>query len=272
MTDLSTCPDLYPAFVEYPSICSLELRFSTSFSSVESAGIRGLDLDGAKILSKCLSISQCLLRLSLPGNNITDETLSCLYPGLLHCFQLVDLDLSNNRIGETGSKLLSSLLRPEYCLMTVDLSRNHIGSVGCSHLAYSLQDALCLEKLDLSVNHISDKGAMDLFSCLSTNMTVVYIGLSCNRLTERCVSFLSSLLRTNKELVHIDISGNSIGDKIQEDQFDELVKSISTQVLDYRACGFTADQQASLKDFMIWIHFFSNLLYQPVFQLRGEYI
>ena len=238
LSELTSCPDLYQVFDDCPSLCSLELRFSTSSSSTEESAFRGLDLAGAKMLSKCLSISQCLLRLSLPGNNITDDTLSALYTGLRQCLQLADLDLSRNRITDSGIKLLSHMFRPEYCLMNVDLSHNKIGSMGCSHLALSLHDSICLESLNLSVNRIEDKGAIDLFSCLCDNETVETISLSCNRLSQHCIPFLTSLLKSNQTLTSLDLSGNWIDQDLSGDNVSPLLESLRHNLaIDLRGCG-----------------------------------
>ena len=211
LNDLKTVPDLYSIFKEEPSICSLELKFSTSFSSSEDPGTRrGLDSKAANMLVDCFPISQCLIHLSLPGNNITDDIIRDLYPGLLQCFQLVELNLSYNYISDTGARLLSTLLREEYCITSLDLSHNHIGSIGCSHIAFSLKTALCLTDIDLSVNRIPDKGAIDLFSCLGEHKIAESVNLSCNRLTDRCLPALRDLLTSNETLKRVDLSGNNI--------------------------------------------------------------
>jgi len=242
LKDLKSVPDIYSIFVDEPSICSLELKFSTSYSSIESqTDTRGLDSRAAKMLVECFSISQCLIHLSLPGNNITDEIIRDLYPGLLQCFQLVDLNLSCNFIGDTGARLLSTLFTEHYCLTSVDLSHNHIGSIGCSHIAYSLNTALCLTELNLSVNRIPDKGAIDLFSCLCSHSIMESVNLSCNRLTDRCVSTLTSLLASNRVLKHIDVSGSDIGLALSTERFESLLEAVNTRV-DFRSCGFSEDQ------------------------------
>jgi Ran GTPase-activating protein (RanGAP) involved in mRNA processing and transport len=249
MSQLDKCPDLYPIFEQNPCLCSVSLSFSTSFSSNEEKAEKGLGLEGAKTLSKCFSISQCLLELHLPGTNISDTILECLYPGLLHCFQLVDLDLSYNFIGDSGAKLLSALFAEEYCLTSVNLSHNHIGSFGCSHLAFSLKTALCLADLDLSVNHICDKGAMDLFSCLTSHETVEAVSLSCNRLTDRTVPFLSSLLESENTTIElIDVSGNPLAANLSPEKHDLFMQALRGRiVVDLRNCGFSnEDQEAEM--------------------------
>ena len=250
LKDVSYCPNLLPVFEHSPSICSLEIQFSTSFSSFEEISRRGLSIDDAKMLARCMAISQCLIEIHLPNNNINDDVLYAMFPGLMQCLQLVDLDLSYNQISDSGAKLLSNLMRREYVLGSLNLSHNHITSSGCSRMAQRMNDSLCLYSLDLSVNRIDDTGAIDMFSALCSNETLLSLSLSCNELTERCMAFIAHSLRGNRTAKVIDVSGNGVAGQLTEAHFDILEDSFASnttlEVLDLRGCGFSSEHIARL--------------------------
>jgi Ran GTPase-activating protein (RanGAP) involved in mRNA processing and transport len=164
--------------------------------------------------------------------------------------QLVELDLSFNKISDLGAKLLSNMLRSEFCLTDLDLSHNDITSYGCNRLSFRLKDTLSLQNLNLSVNRIDDSGAIDLFKALSANQTVLSIALSSNRITHTSLASLTNLVQQNHTIVTVDLSGNEFRRPISDDDFSDFIGSLASNPskphIDLRGCGLTPSQKTML--------------------------
>ncbi|XP_041659304.1 NACHT, LRR and PYD domains-containing protein 12-like isoform X2 [Cheilinus undulatus] len=148
------------------SFCNLSERSCGALSSVlNSSSLKDLDLSNNDLQDS--GIEQLCCGLVDPGSkleslrlsvcNLSERSCGAL-SSVLGSSSLRDLDLSNNRLQDSGVMLLSSGLESPHCrLDSLSLSGCLVTEEGCSSLASALSSS-CLTKLDLSYNHPGEGG------------------------------------------------------------------------------------------------------------------
>ncbi|XP_059814513.1 NACHT, LRR and PYD domains-containing protein 3-like isoform X3 [Hypanus sabinus] len=137
---------------------------------------------GVKLVSAALRNPECKIqKLELWGVGLTDSGAEDLASALSTNPSLTELNLSYNKLGDSGVKLVSAALRnPECKIQTLWLIR-----VG-----------------------LTDSGAEDLASALSTNPSLTDLSLGSNSLTDQSVPALRRLILTLRSLEWIWLEGN----------------------------------------------------------------
>ncbi|XP_078069588.1 LOW QUALITY PROTEIN: NACHT, LRR and PYD domains-containing protein 3-like [Mustelus asterias] len=236
-----------------------------------SLGYNNLRDSGVKLLSAALRNPDCKIqKLGLYKNNLTESCAEDLASALDTNRSLIDLNLGDNKLGDSGVKLLSMALRNPDCkiqklqldddaltdscaedlstalntnrsLMDLDLGNNKLGDSGVKLLSTALMNPDCkIQKLRLNGNALTDSCAKDLASVLSTNRSLIDLNLGCNllgysgvkllsvplsnpeckiqklhlysnSLTESCAEDLASALNTNRSLIDLDLGNNKLG-------------------------------------------------------------
>ena len=114
-----------------------------------------------------LACSSKLIFNRLDWNDMDASRLALLLP---LCSQVQELHLSCNNIGDQAVIMLTQTLGSLTSLSVLNLSSNRIGDSGASRLSAALTDGALrtsLKSLDLSTNHIGDKGALTLAAAIS---------------------------------------------------------------------------------------------------------
>ncbi|XP_067835942.1 NACHT, LRR and PYD domains-containing protein 3-like [Heptranchias perlo] len=189
-------------------------------------GCNKLGDSGVKLLSAALRNPVCKIqKLWLWGNDLTDSCTKDLSSALSANPSLSILDLSNNKLVDSGVKLLSAALRSPDCKIqelqlrdndltdscTVDLSsalstnrsltvlnlrNNKLGDSGVKLLSEALRNPdFKIQKLHMWDVCLTDSGAEDLSSALSTNRSLTVLNLGGNKLGDSGVKLLSAALR-----------------------------------------------------------------------------
>ncbi|XP_078059020.1 NACHT, LRR and PYD domains-containing protein 12-like [Mustelus asterias] len=156
----------------------LASALSTNRSLIDlNLGVNKLGDSGVKLLSVALRNPDCKIQeLHLRGNDLTDSCAEDLASALSTNRSLIDLDLSENYLGDSGVKLLSVALRNPDCK---------------------------IQKLRLDNNALSDSCAEDLASALCTKQPLRFLSLGTNSFTDQSVPALRRLILTCSSLEEI---------------------------------------------------------------------
>ncbi|XP_074866756.1 MHC class II transactivator [Carettochelys insculpta] len=114
------------------------------------------------------------------------------FPSLQH----LDLDaLSENEIGDEGTKSLCEVLSELTSLETLNLSQNKITDLGAEQLATALPSLSSLKTLSLYNNYICDAGAENIARMLPAMASLKVLHVQCNKITDAGAQKLTESLR-----------------------------------------------------------------------------
>ncbi|XP_072517610.1 uncharacterized protein [Salminus brasiliensis] len=180
-----------------------------------------LDLSGKiqgdsemKKLSDLLKDSHCRTQiLKLNKSRITEEGCAALSAALCsNCSHLVELDLSENKLGNPGVKHLCDLLNNQYCkLQRLKLSFCSVTEEGYTSMASTLKNSSSpLIELDLRGNDPGDTGVKKI---TDLHHNIKKIRLLDSSAAEELCDHLTEALGTNPLLLtELDLSGKIQGD------------------------------------------------------------
>ncbi|TPX69387.1 hypothetical protein SpCBS45565_g02479 [Spizellomyces sp. 'palustris'] len=213
-------------------------------------GVRdcGIDFDWqyfGMTLNDCISLANAvkashLSSLTIQASRIDDDRCRLLSSALLQNSTLQRLDLSHNRIGDSGARGLAKVLGTSTtALEYLNVSDNKIGRHGARCIGSALMQNKTLKHLSMNMNYLTDAGGANLCSDLRGNDNLQNLELSSNGLGWTTVTSLCDLLKHNgKALVALDLSCNKLGrvatgksDGAQETQKTEGVDDVPGKML-----------------------------------------
>ncbi|XP_034049331.1 NACHT, LRR and PYD domains-containing protein 3-like [Thalassophryne amazonica] len=156
----------------------------------------------------------------LSGCNLSERSCEVLSSVLSsQSSSLTELDLSHNRLQDSGVKLLSAGLESPHChLETLRLSLCDLSERSCEVLSSVLSSqSSSLRELDLSNNDLRDSGV----KLLSAGLESPHCHLETLRLSgclithEGCASLASALTSNTSHLRELDLSYNHPGDSVK---------------------------------------------------------
>ncbi|XP_063046042.1 NACHT, LRR and PYD domains-containing protein 3-like [Engraulis encrasicolus] len=240
--------------------CGLTEESCTTLASIlckESSKLRSLDLSdnhigdiGVKTLSTGLENPNCALEtLRIESCSITEEGSNVLTSALIsNPSHLIELYLGSNKLGDSGVKQLSNLLRNEDCkLQKLGLRGCNMTKDGCVSVLTSNPSHLTV--LDLSKNELGDSGVKQI-SALFRNPDCKLQELcleSCDITEEGCADLTSALTSNPLHLIQLYMGGNKLGD-LGVKQISALLQNTDSklQTLGLSDCGVTGEGYAAL--------------------------
>ena len=137
-----------------------------------------------------------------------------LSPNGLHMHRTITaLDLSHNRITNTGAKQIAKLLGPKNVLVDLDLSDNQIHVEGSRSLGRALTRNFSLLRLSLRLNRMTDEGGRVLLESLAGNQVLEELDISSNSLgSESCYNLAKVIMSRQSALQICDLSANEFSD------------------------------------------------------------
>ncbi|PFX15250.1 Protein NLRC3 [Stylophora pistillata] len=179
-------------------------------------------------------------KIDLSFSRITPVDCAAIVFFLEKLYNLMELDLSSNKISDRGVSLLCNLLRDGQRKITmIDLNSNEIKDQGVSHLSEALKDVNCkLTKLCLGGNYITYQGASHLQDALkNVNCKLTELDLGGNGIGDIGVSLLSEALKdANCKLEKLDLSETDLADQGVSHLFEAL-KDVNCKLTELDLCG-----------------------------------
>ncbi|XP_059425083.1 NACHT, LRR and PYD domains-containing protein 3-like [Carassius carassius] len=167
-----------------------------------------------KSLFRLLEVVKISKRALLNDCNLTDESCSNLAKAFGSDNNLIELNLSNNNLQDSGVKQLCTGLENITCKLEIlKLSNCALTEESCSALASVLSShSSSLRDLDLSNNNLKDSGIKLLSDGLKENCKLKNLRLSNCSVTEEGYKAVASALRSNlSHLIELDLRGNDPG-------------------------------------------------------------
>lgn len=147
-------------------------------------------------LLRVLAKSECALclRKCKLGRWLEDNVVARLEEVLVESTELVHLDVSHNKFGPTGARVLAGVPGKYVALVHVDLSWNKLGPEGAGSLAGVLGECPALAHLNLMDNDIGDAGMEKLAGVLPECSALAHLDLARNEIGEDGVGKLADVL------------------------------------------------------------------------------
>ncbi|KAG1925223.1 NACHT, LRR and PYD domains-containing protein, partial [Pimephales promelas] len=215
---------------------------------------RNLNLNGHKLGDTRVNQIAALLQdkhcqpntLTLSDCSITEKQslilTSALKSNLSH---LRKLDLSRNKLGDSGVKHLSAVLKDSHCkLVRLRLSWCDMTDEGCSDVTSALKsNPSHLRELELSGNKLGDSGVKNLSDLLmNPQFKLEKLQLSNCSVTEESYKTLASALTSNpSHLIELDLTGNDPGESGVK-QLNDLLQDPDCQLKTLRFLSPAAEE------------------------------
>lgn len=161
------------------------------------------------------SIKKKSLRLS--GLGLGPRCISNIIKILRKNKQFVFIDLSLNKLGDEGAKLLSQFISMNPPIISLDLRSNNIDTIGLSHIFRSLSYNHHISDLDLSTidgtsrNRIGTNGCIELANLIEKNSVLANLNLSMCGITAKGCEYIGCSLPKNDSLITLDLTANGFG-------------------------------------------------------------
>ncbi|KAM9729750.1 NACHT, LRR and PYD domains-containing protein 3 isoform 2-T2 [Dama dama] len=187
---------------------SLRLLHNSPKEEEEEEEVRHSHIDHSVLSDSEVAYSQRLV------NYLTTSICSGIFSVLSNNWNLTELNLSGNTLGDPGMKVLCETLQQPGCnIRRLWLGQCCLSHQCCFNISSVLSNNQKLVELDLSHNALGDFGIRLLcvglrhLFCNLKKLWLVNSGL-----TSGCCPALSSVLSTNQNLTHLYLQGNALGD------------------------------------------------------------
>ena len=151
-----------------------------------------------------------LVSLNLSYNKLGESGVCEISKALQANSTLQDVNLSNNAIRPTGIQSIAAALCQNHSIVSLSLAENDIDDGGAYEISKTLQVNSTLKKLLLSDNAIEVNGAISLANALCHNHTLEDLCLKNNKILDEGALAICDCLKSNTALKSTDLSGNGI--------------------------------------------------------------
>uniref|UniRef100_UPI00398EB9D2 NLR family CARD domain-containing protein 3-like n=1 Tax=Pristiophorus japonicus TaxID=55135 RepID=UPI00398EB9D2 len=159
-------------------------------------------------LASAIRINRTLTHLDLSSNVIQDSGINILSMALMDpSCSIQSLLMTDTKLTPTCCEKLASVFVRNLTLRELDLSKNKLGDSGVRALSTALKEPHCkLETLGLKQTSLTDECCEKLMTALSTTQTITHLDLSENSLTDSSIKNLCSFILTcgNLEVIRLE--------------------------------------------------------------------
>jgi Ran GTPase-activating protein (RanGAP) involved in mRNA processing and transport len=182
-----------------------------------------------------MGFNENIKELDLSTNRIGDTGVGELCDGLYLNVTVERLNLANNVVCDVGAVYLSDVIRGSVSITSLNLSQNHITPIGAASLSNALETNEFLVELELGNNDLGDEGCAKLAQGIKINKHLKKLGLSYNHIASGGLKTLCEEgLSSNRTLEELDLTGNDFDQKGAEALFNTLKDHKSLTKID---CG-----------------------------------
>lgn len=248
--DVSGNPAAMPDLSLLIDILTAEDACRVTHLNLSNNGIgtrKGADFQVKRLLEQNTSI----LELRMSHNHLGSKAMKCIAEALRNNVTLKNLDLSYNKVGNTGlCRLTSNLAISKTSIQSLDLTFNKIGSNGATNLASLLLETnRTIAILNLSLNMIGAEGCVPFGPVLKYNHVLEELNLSRNDIRDGVLSLAEGLLESDvTHLRRLDLSWNSLTDKGAEALANVLQKNSVLESLKLSSNAIGDDGVRALAD------------------------
>ncbi|KAJ3065807.1 T-complex-associated testis-expressed protein 1, partial [Rhizoclosmatium hyalinum] len=133
----------------------------------------GMTLNDCLNLCNAIKLTSSLETLVIQASGIDDDRARLISSALLENKTIKKLDLSHNKIGDSGARGIAKVLASPTCLLThLDISNNQIKQEGAHSIGKALQINSTLIHLNLRMNRLGDAGGADFCMCLAKTVAL----------------------------------------------------------------------------------------------------
>lgn len=182
--------------------------------------LNNINFEGFILLSNVFVNNYNIIDLDLMDNKIGDHELAILYDGFEN-LHLENLNLCRNNISSKGAQIISQFLEKNQYLKVLDLSMNLISDDGIEYISNSLLKNNILQKIRLHDNKIGNNGISSFSKMLSENTGLLFVDLHRNLIDNNGARLFFLSLIHNNSLVELNLLGNNITDEIN-DEFEKF--------------------------------------------------
>lgn len=169
---------------------------------------------GCAQIARFLGVSMSLMHLDL-SHALLDTGGEALAPltTAIECHpSLQVVNLSHNKIGETGGLLIGDMITQPSCAITeLDISWNQICRRGAVAIGMALRTNTALRSLKLAMNRYGDDGGEQLAAAMDVNTSLIELDLSRNAIGGRTAVAFGFYLRKNQSLKQLQLQDNALG-------------------------------------------------------------
>ncbi len=188
--------------------------------------------EDAEGLARALAGNRSLLELHISENRLGDEGAEAISSALLGSgHPLTSLHLDQNNIGPRGAKAMGTALLRNDVLEKLAIIRNRIGDSGIESISAALLRNRSLSSLVLEDNEIADTGAIALGKALTCNQGLQHLSLCHNWIADSGAVGLAKALYQNHALEMLDCDGNQIRDDGAKALADAIRHNMPLRVL-----------------------------------------